>query len=82
MYELQKLRCNLCDAIFTAKTPADVGSDKYDAESASMIALLKYGSGLGKSRIKMQKSKGQCKMKNGRGLEDGGSVLDPAGCKG
>jgi len=46
VYELQKLRCNLCGQIFTAQTPPEVGANKYDAESASMIALLKYGSGL------------------------------------
>jgi transposase len=51
VYELQKLRCNLCGEIFTAQTPPGVGSDKYDAESASMIALLKYGSGLPFNRI-------------------------------
>jgi len=51
VYELQKLRCNLCGEIFTAQTPPEVGSDKYDAESASMIALLKYGSGLPFNRL-------------------------------
>jgi transposase len=51
VYELQKLRCNLCGKIFTAKAPPEVGPDKYDAESASMIALLKYGSGLPFNRI-------------------------------
>jgi transposase len=51
VYELQKLRCNLCGEIFTAQTPPGVGSDKYDAESASMIALLKYGSGLPFNRL-------------------------------
>jgi transposase len=51
VYELQKLRCNLCGKIFTAKAPAEVGPDKYDAESASMIALLKYGSGLPFNRL-------------------------------
>ena len=40
VYELQKLRCNLCGTIFTARAPPGVGSQKYDAESASMIALL------------------------------------------
>jgi transposase len=43
--ELEKVRCGLCGAIFTAQAPPDVGSEKYDAESAGMIALLKYGSG-------------------------------------
>jgi len=51
VYELQKLRCNLCGQIFTAQAPPDVGPDKYDAESASMIALLKYGSGLPFNRL-------------------------------
>jgi hypothetical protein len=51
VYELQKLRCNLCGEIFTAQTPSGVGPDKYDAESASMIALLKYGSGLPFNRL-------------------------------
>ena len=51
VYELQKLRCNLCGKIFTARTPPEVGPDKYDAESAAMIALLKYGSGLPFNRL-------------------------------
>jgi len=51
VYELQKLRCNLCGEIFTAQTPPGVGPEKYDAESASMIALLKYGSGLPFNRL-------------------------------
>jgi transposase len=46
VYELEKLRCNLCSDVFTAKAPAAVGPEKYDETSASMIALLKYGSGL------------------------------------
>jgi transposase len=51
VYELQRLRCNLCGAIFTAPAPPEVGSQKYDAESAAMIALLKYGSGLPFNRL-------------------------------
>jgi transposase len=51
VYELQKLRCNLCGQIFTARAPKDVGPEKYDAESASMVALLKYGSGLPFNRL-------------------------------
>jgi len=51
VYELQKLRCNLCGKIFTATAPAEVGNEKYDAESASMIALLKYGSGVPFNRL-------------------------------
>jgi transposase len=56
VYELQKLRCNLCGEIFTAQAPPGVGDDKYDAESASMIALLKYGSGLPFNRLERLQS--------------------------
>lgn len=45
IYELQKLRCNLCGKIYTAKTPETAGSTKYDATATSMIALFKYGCG-------------------------------------
>jgi len=51
IYKLQKFRCNLCGTIFTAEPPKDVGNDKYDAESASMIALLKYGNGVPFNRL-------------------------------
>ena len=51
VYELQKLRCNLCGTIFTAEPPAGIGEKKYDATAASMIALLKYGSGMPFNRV-------------------------------
>jgi transposase len=51
VYELQKLRCNLCGTTFTAQRPPGVGPEKYDAEAASMIALLKYGTGLPFNRL-------------------------------
>ncbi len=46
VYEMEKLRCNLCGEIFTAQTPEVSGKDKYDETAGSMVALLKYGSGL------------------------------------
>jgi transposase len=46
VYYLQKLRCNLCGTVFTARAPEGVGVKKYDATAGSMIALLKYGSGM------------------------------------
>ena len=46
VYQLQKLRCNLCGKVFTARPPEGVGRQKYDATAGSMIALLKYGSGM------------------------------------
>jgi transposase len=45
VYEMEKLRCNLCGEIFTAKAPENIGTEKYDAAAGAMIALLKYGSG-------------------------------------
>ncbi len=46
VYYLQKLRCGLCGALFMAAQPDGVGEKKYDATVGSMIALLKYGSGV------------------------------------
>jgi transposase len=51
VYQLQKLRCHLCGKVFTAQAPEGVGSVKYDATAGSMIALLKYGSGLPFNRM-------------------------------
>lgn len=51
VYELEVLRCNLCGTVFSAKPPPGVGDKKYDATAASMIALLKYGSGLPFNRL-------------------------------
>jgi transposase len=51
VYELQKLRCNLCQKVFTAAVPDHIGDEKYDAASGAMIALLKYGSGLPFNRL-------------------------------
>lgn len=46
LYELDRLRCNLCGEVFTAPEPEGVGPEKYDETTAAMIALLKYGSGM------------------------------------
>ena len=45
VYQLETFRCNLCDAVFTPPAPPEAGPDKYDYTAASMIALLKYGTG-------------------------------------
>jgi transposase len=45
VYELDRLRCNLCGEVFTAPEPEGIGPEKYDETTAAMIALLKYGSG-------------------------------------
>lgn len=59
VYELQKLRCHLCGKVFTAEPPEGVSEEKYDAAAASMIAILKYGSGLPFNRLEgLQESLG------------------------
>ncbi len=51
VYELERLRCNLCGEVFRAVAPAGAGKEKYDPTAASMIGLLKYGSGLPFNRL-------------------------------
>src|SRR5262249_3837002 len=51
LYELQRLRCHLCGQVFTAEAPQGAGEQKYQATAGSMIALLKYGSGLPFNRL-------------------------------
>ena len=46
VYQLERLRCNLCGVVFEAKAPEGVGEQKYDESAAAMIGLLKYGSGV------------------------------------
>jgi transposase len=59
VYYLQKLRCNLCGEVFTARTPEDAGEKRYDATVGSMIALMKYGTGMPFNRDeRLQKSLG------------------------
>ena len=57
VYELEKLRCNLCGETFAADPP-DTGI-KYDESAGSIIAVLKYGNGFPITRLeKMQASFG------------------------
>lgn len=52
VYKVQRLRCRLCDAIFTAPLPAAVASlPKYDPSCASMIAVLRFGNGMPHFRL-------------------------------
>ena len=67
IFHLKRLRCRLCDAIFTgpmpAATPGPCGlpsqdqpqseddNQKYDASCASMLALLRYGTGMPSYRL-------------------------------
>ena len=53
VYELEKLRCNLCGEIFTADKPKETSDKKYDETVSSIISLLKYGSGVPFNRLAM-----------------------------
>ena len=60
VYRMQKLRCHVCGKFFTAPVPPDVGDEKYDHTVASMIGLLKYGSGLPFNRL--DRLQGNCEI--------------------
>ena len=61
VYEMERLRCNLCGAIFKAKAPEDVAPGKYDDSVTVMVALLKYGCGMPFHRL--------AKLQNNMGLK-------------
>lgn len=46
VYELEKLRCNLCGQIFTAPKPPEAGEEKYDETVPATLAVMKYAAGL------------------------------------
>lgn len=59
VYELERLRCNLCGEVFSAVPPSGIGDKKYDETAGAMVALLKYGSGVPFYRLeKLQESFG------------------------
>jgi transposase len=56
VYELEKLRCNLCGTIFQAPLPEtiagfDHGTKHYDESAKSMMAVLRYGCGFPLNRL-------------------------------
>jgi len=84
VYELEKLRCNLCGQIFTAPQPAGIGEEKYDAGAGSMIAMLKYGGGMPFNRLEnIQGSMGLPLPASTQWeiVEDLASVVEPAHCE-
>jgi hypothetical protein len=42
LYQLERLRCNLCGALFSAKLPEGVGDEKYNAKFKACLCLHKY----------------------------------------
>ncbi|MBN2573834.1 MAG: transposase [Deltaproteobacteria bacterium] len=57
---IEQLRCNLCLTVYKACCPEeDFGADKYDESAASMIAILRYGTGMPFNRLEsLQRSLG------------------------
>jgi len=49
--EVQKLRCALCNKLFSASTPPEAGTEKYDPNVGPMIAILRYGYGMPMNRL-------------------------------
>jgi transposase len=50
-WDCQRLRCGACGAVFTARAPEEAQGPKYDDTAVSMIALLRYGTGMPLSRL-------------------------------
>jgi hypothetical protein len=46
IFELQRLRCALCGALFTAPAPAEANQSKYDPSVGVMLGIMRYGAGL------------------------------------
>jgi transposase len=51
LYECQRLRCKMCDKVYTAAPPEEIGDDKYDETVASLVAIFKYGMGIPFTRL-------------------------------
>lgn len=45
VHELERLRCALCGAVFTAPAPPIAGTSKYDPSVGTMLAIMRYGAG-------------------------------------
>jgi transposase len=50
-YELEKLRCSACGAIFTAELPEDVGDEKFSARARAVLAVSRYYLGVPSYRL-------------------------------
>jgi len=59
IHEMEQLRCDTCGRLFTAPTPQEAGTEKYDPSVGVMAALMRYGSGMPSYRLeRFQKSLG------------------------
>jgi len=59
VYSLQKLRCKVCGKLYSSNLPPEAGDKKYDERAGSILAVLKYGSGMPFYRLeKFQENNG------------------------
>lgn len=59
IWEGEQFRCGACGEVFPAELPPEARGPKYDETAGSMIAVLKYGTGLPNYRLdKLQKDLG------------------------
>lgn len=81
VYELERLRCNACGLVFTAPSPEGVGTEKYDAKAAGMLALLKYGTGMPMARLRQLEAMTGIPLPESTQwevLNEGGDLVKPA----
>lgn len=58
-YQMERLRCDACGAVFTAPVPAEAGQEKYAPSVGVTIAVLRYGTGVPHYRLeRLQQSLG------------------------
>ena len=59
LYEQERLRCDLCGAVFTAPLPPEAGTGKFDLSVGVMSGWLRFGCGVPHYRLaRMQESLG------------------------
>jgi transposase len=82
VYELERLRCNLCGVVFTAPAPESVGAEKYDETAVAMVAQMKYGSGMPFHRVENLEKRLGIPMPSSTQwelMEEGAEILKPVG---
>lgn len=80
VFELTRLRCNLCGELFTAPAPEEAVQGKYDESAAAMIAILKYSCGMPFHRLeKLQEDLGMPVAASTQWeiIEAAGALLEP-----
>ena len=53
VWELERVRCNLCGKVFTASAPEAARGPKYDEGAGAMVALLRYEAGVPHHRLEV-----------------------------